>query len=153
MIVAVACDHGGLTIKSAVVEAVKACGHEVLDLGTHSTERVDYPDFAEKAGLALQQGKADRAVAICSSGVGVCITLNKMKGVYAAICHDTYSAHQGVEHDNMNALCLGGQIIGPQLAYELVTAFLKAGFFNEGRYKQRTDKILAIEKRETRTSE
>lgn len=145
MRVVVAADHGGYPLKDVVLEAVREAGHRVTDLGTFSPESVDYPDFAAKAGLALQNGEADRAVIICGSGVGICIAANKMKGVYAAICHDTYSAHQGVEHDNMNALCLGARIIGPALAKELVTAFLSASFAGEPRLVRRADKVKGLE--------
>jgi ribose 5-phosphate isomerase B len=148
MRVAVACDHAGYPLKQAILEIIKSAGHETLDLGTNSMESVDYPDFAEKAGRAIQQGDVERAVIVCGSGVGACIAANKMKGVYAAICHDTYSAHQGVEHDNMNALCLGGRIIGPELANELVKVFLAAQFSHEERHKRRVNKILSIEKKE-----
>jgi ribose 5-phosphate isomerase B len=129
MRIGVASDHAGFPLKAAVIETVIECGHEVVDLGTENAEKkVDFPDYAEKAALALQQKQIDRAVLICGSGAGVSIAANKFKGVYAAICHDTYTAHQGVEHDNMNALCLGGRIIGPEPAKEIVKAFLKAEF-------------------------
>jgi ribose 5-phosphate isomerase B len=146
MKIVVANDHSGFPIKKAVLEAIEAAGHEVLDLGTYTDERVDYPDFAERAGRALISGEADRGVVICGSGIGVCITTNKMKGVYAGLCHDTYSAHQGVEHDNMNMLCMGGQIVGPTLAKEIVTAFLGASLMDVDRYKNRINKFKAIEK-------
>ena len=146
MKVAVACDHGGFPLKDTVIAALLETGHQPVDFGTHSPDRVDFPDFIQKAGLAVQQGEADRGIVLCGSGVGACIAANKIKGVYAAICHDTYSAHQGVEHDNMNVLCLGGRIIGPEVARELVLAFLSAHFFNTGNYKIRVDKILDIEK-------
>ncbi len=145
MRVVIACDHAGFRIKEAVIEAVKTNGHEVLDVGVFSADRVDYPDFAEKAGWAIINGDADRGVVICGSGVGVNITLNKMKGIYAALCHDTYSAHQGVEHDDMNVLCLGGQIIGPELAKELVSAFINAELMDIERYKNRINKFKKIE--------
>jgi ribose 5-phosphate isomerase B len=146
MRVAVSADHGGFPLKDTVIAAVRAAGHQAIDLGTFGPESVDYPDFAEKAGLALQRGEADRAVILCGSGVGICIAANKMQGVYAAICHDTYSAHQGVEHDNMNALCLGARVIGPELAKELVTAFLSASFADEPRLVRRADKVKVMEK-------
>jgi len=145
MRIAVSCDHAGFSIKSAVIEAVQECGHEVIDLGTYSSDRVDYPDFAEKAGNQIINGEADRAIVMCGSGVGVNITLNKMKGVYAALCHDTYSAHQGVEHDDMNALCLGGEIIGTSLVKEIVRSFLRAKFNNIDRYQNRINKYKHIE--------
>lgn len=147
MRIAVASDHGGYPLKPVVIEAVKKAGHEVLDFGTDDAiTRVDFPDFAEKAAKALQQNQADRAILICGSGVGVCISANKFKGVYASVCHDTYSAHQGVEHDNMNALCLGGRIIGPELANEIVKAFLAAKFDSDPRFAKRVQKIKNFEK-------
>ena len=145
MKIAVANDHAGFPIKKAVIEAIESTGNEVVDLGAYSEERCDFPDFAEKAGRALIAGEVDRAVVICGSGIGVSITANKMKGVYAGLCHDIYSAHQGVEHDNMNMLCMGGQIIGPTLAKEIVTAFLGASMLKVDRYQRRVDKIRKIE--------
>ena len=145
MKIAVANDHAGFPIKEAVLEAIKEAGHEVIDLGTNTPDRVDYPDFAEKAGRALIAGEADRAVVICGSGIGVNITANKMKGVYAGLVSDIYSAHQGVEHDNMNMLCMGGQIVGPTLAKEIVKAFLSASMMDVDRYKNRINKFKAIE--------
>lgn len=149
MKVAVACDHAGFPLKNVVLDAVRAAGHEVLDLGTNSVEAVDYPDFSEKLGQALQSGAAERGVLLCGSGVGACIAANKMQGVYSAICHDTYSAHQGVEHDDMNVLCLGARVIGPELVYELVSTFLAARFVGndpgQERHKRRVGKVRRIE--------
>jgi ribose 5-phosphate isomerase B len=145
MIVAIATDHGGFPIKEAVIEAVREAGHELLDLGAYDQESTDYPDFAERAGLAIQQGKADRAVLMCGSGVGISIAANKMDGIYACVCHDTYTARQGVEHDGMNALCLGGRVIGTELTKELVNAFLAANFSAEERHQRRTGKIKTLE--------
>jgi ribose 5-phosphate isomerase B len=145
MKIVVANDHAGFPIKEAVLEAIKEAGHEVIDLGAYTADRVDYPDFAEKAGRALIAGEADRAVVICGSGIGVNITANKMKGVYAGLVSDIYSAHQGVEHDNMNMLCMGGQIVGPTLAKEIVKAFLGASLMDVDRYKNRINKFKAIE--------
>jgi RpiB/LacA/LacB family sugar-phosphate isomerase len=145
MIVAVACDHAGFYLKQAVIEAVHAAGHEALDLGAFSSERVDYPDYAEKVGRSIQEGKTERGILLCGSGVGICVAANKLAGIYASVCHDTYSAHQGVEHDNMNVLCLGARIIGPELAKEVVEAFLGARFRQEERYIRRFQKIKAIE--------
>ncbi|HNZ13665.1 MAG TPA: ribose 5-phosphate isomerase B [Anaerolineaceae bacterium] len=147
MRIAVACDHGGFPLKETVVQTVLQAGHDVLDLGTNSPAAVDYPDFAERAGRALQNGEADRAIVLCGSGVGACIAANKMKGVYAGVCHDVYSAHQGVEHDNMNVLCLGARIIGIELAKELVAAFLNAKFSTEERHRRRVAKVLELEKK------
>ncbi|MCE1255729.1 MAG: ribose 5-phosphate isomerase B [Anaerolineae bacterium] len=149
MRIGVASDHAGFPLKSVVIETVKNAGHEVIDYGTDSAEkRVDFPDFAEKAARALQEKSIDRAILICGSGVGVCISANKFKGVYAAICHDIYSAHQGVEHDNMNALCLGGRIIGPEPAAEIVKAYLAANFIEDPRFINRVQKIKNFEKQE-----
>lgn len=145
MKVAVACDHAGFPLKDEIVAAILQTGNEVLDLGTYNQEPVDYPDYAEKAGRAILQGQAERAVILCGSGVGASIAANKIKGIYACMCHDTYSAHQGVEHDNMNTLCLGGRVIGGELAKEIVKAFLGAKFCNEERHKRRTGKIIALE--------
>ena len=150
MKIAIACDHGGFPLKETVIEAVRAAGHEVLDLGTDSAASVDYPDFAEKLGRAIQNGDAERGVLMCGSGVGANIAANKMNGVYAAICHDTYSAHQGVEHDDMNVLCLGSRIIGPEPAKEIVNAFLAARFVGndpgEERHARRVEKVRKLER-------
>jgi ribose 5-phosphate isomerase B len=146
MRIALACDHGGYPLKSAIKECILADGYPVLDLGTDGIESVDYPDFAEKLGLAIINGEAERGILICGSGVGACIAVNKIKGVYAGLCHDTYSAHQGVEHDNMNVLCLGARVIGNELAKELVDAFLRARFSNEERHVRRLNKVYEIEK-------
>ncbi len=145
MIVALACDHGGYPLKEAIKERIVEDGFEVLDLGTDSTAAVDYPDFAEKLGLAIIHGDAERGVLVCGSGVGACIAANKIKGIYAGLCHDSYSAHQGVEHDRMNVLCLGARVIGDELAKELVNAFLKAQFSAEERHIRRINKVLKIE--------
>ena len=115
MRIAIASDHAGFPIKATVIQAVKDAGHEPMDLGTNSADSVDYADFAEKLGRVIKQGQAERGVLICGSGVGDCIAANKMVGIYAAICHDTYSAHQGVEHDAMNVLCIGGRVVGPEV--------------------------------------
>lgn len=146
MKVAVASDHGGFSMKQTVLNAVRAAGHESLDLGVNSAEvSVDYPDYAEKIGRAIQRGEAQRGIVLCGSGVGACIAANKMKGIFAAICHDTYSAHQGVEHDNMNVLCLGARIVGPELISELTTAFLRATFSGEERFVRRLSKVQRLE--------
>jgi ribose 5-phosphate isomerase B len=146
MKIALACDHGGYPLKNVIKECVLECGHIVIDLGTDSTESVDYPDFAEKLGLAITQGEAERGILICGSGVGASIAANKIKGIYAGLCHDTYSAHQGVEHDNMNVLCLGARVIGDELAKELVNAFLNAQFSHGERHVRRVNKVYKIEK-------
>ena len=149
MIVAVGCDHGGFPIKEAVLNAVRSAGHEPLDLGTDSSAPVDYPDYVEKVGSSIQLGNAQRGILICGSGVGACIAGNKMKGIYASVCHDTYSAHQGVEHDDMNVLCLGARIIGEELAREVVLSFLSARFIGndpgENRHARRVDKVRKLE--------
>jgi ribose 5-phosphate isomerase B len=145
MRIAIANDHAGFFIKDEIINLLQQLEHEVIDLGSYDQEPVDYPDYAEKAGRAIQQGQADRAIVICGSGVGACIASNKIKGVYACVCHDTYSAHQGVEHDNMNTLCLGARIIGQDLAKEIVAAFLNARFSNEIRHERRVNKILELE--------
>jgi len=145
MRIAVACDHAGYPLKKIVLDTIREEGHEVLDLGTDGLDSVDYPDFVQLAGEAIQEKKVDRCVLICGSGVGACIAANKMNGVYAATCHDTYSAHQGVEDDAMNVICLGARIIGPELAKELVRSFLMAEFSNEVRHKRRVQKVRKME--------
>ena len=149
MKIAIACDHAGFPIKDTVIETVKNAGHEPIDLGTHSTDSVDYVDFAIKLGKSIQGGEAERGIMLCGSGVGACIAANKMKGIYAGICHDTYSAHQGVEHDAMNVLCLGGRIIGPELVKEIVPVFLNARFLGhdpgEERHARRVGKVRKLE--------
>jgi RpiB/LacA/LacB family sugar-phosphate isomerase len=147
MKIAVGSDHAGFTLKQEVAESLRKQGFDVVDVGTNSTEAVDYPDFAEKTALAVKEGRAERAVLVCGSGVGACVAANKVTGIRAAICHDTYTAHQGVEHDDMNVLVLGGRIIGPALAHELVQAFVKARYTAEERHARRLAKVLAIEKR------
>ncbi len=145
MRIAIACDHGGYPLKAAVIEFVKEAGHKPLDLGTYGPERVDYPDYAEKVGRAIQAGEADRGILLCGSGIGACIAANKMRGIYAGVCHDTYSAHQGVEHDDMNVLCLGARVVGDAVAGELVHAFLGAMFTHEERHARRAGKVRKLE--------
>ncbi len=145
MKIAIAADHGGFPLKAPIVEMLRAAGHEVSDLGTHSTEAVDYPDYAEAVGRAVQNGQAERGIILCGSGVGACVAANKLRGIRAGLCHDTYSAHQSVEHDDVNVLCLGARIIGVELALEVVRAFVEARFSNEERHRRRLDKILALE--------
>ena len=147
MRVAVGSDHAGFQLKRLLGECVRELGHECLDLGAPDETPSDYPDFAEAVGLAVKEGKAQRGIVTCGSGVGACVAANKIPGVRAAICHDTYSAHQGVEHDDMNVLVLGGRIIGVSLAREIVHAFLAAEFSNEARHARRLDKVKALEKR------
>jgi RpiB/LacA/LacB family sugar-phosphate isomerase len=145
MRVAVGTDHAGFSLKKSVLETVKLFGHEILDLGVYSEEKADYPDYAIKVGEAITSGSADRGILLCGSGVGVCIAANKISGIYASVCHDTYSAHQGVEHDGMNVLCMGGRIIGTELAMDIVKAFLSAKFIEGDNYIRRVNKIKAIE--------
>jgi ribose 5-phosphate isomerase B len=149
MKIAVACDHAGFLLKKTIMETVCAAGNEVLDLGTDSAQPVDYPDYAEKLGHFIQSEQAERGILICGSGVGACIAANKMKGVYACVCHDTYSAHQGVEHDDMNVLCIGPRVIGPELAKEIVRVFLAARFVGydpgQERHARRVGKIRNLE--------
>ena len=149
MKVAVACDHAGFPLKETVLEAIRAAGHEVVDLGTNSTAPVDYPDMAEKAGRAIQRQQVERGIVLCGSGVGAALAASKMIGVRAGVCHDTYSAHQCVEHDDVNMLALGARVIGPDVAVEIVRAFLAAKFTGEERHLRRVNKILAIERSET----
>lgn len=148
MKIAMAADHGGLPLKEGLAKLVESLGHEVLDLGAHQYDKDDdYPDFARYIGQAIQHGQAERGILLCGSGVGASIAATKMKGVRASVCHDAYSAGQGVEHDDMNVLCLGSRIIGPSTAEVLVKAFLAAEFIGEGdnKYQRRLDKVLAIE--------
>jgi len=145
MKIGVACDHAGFPLKKLALDVVQACGYEALDLGTNNELCVDYPDFAEKVGRLIQDGQIDRGIVLCGSGVGASIAANKMKGVYAGVCHDTYSAHQGVEHDDMNVLCLGARIVGSELAREIIGSFLRANFSNEERHLRRVGKIKNLE--------
>jgi RpiB/LacA/LacB family sugar-phosphate isomerase len=140
-------DHGGYSLKEDVAAALRRDGHDVLDVGTHSSESVDYPDFAEAVGQAVIQRRAERGVLICGSGVGASVAANKIPGIRAAICHDVYSAHQGVEHDDMNVLVLGGRIVATALAHELVQAFVRAHFSGEERHVRRLEKVKALEQR------
>ena len=146
MRVAVGADHAGFPLKARVLELVGALGHEPVDLGTHSTEPVDYPDIARAVGEAIQQGRAARGVLLCGSGVGASVAASKMRGVRSAVCHDTYSAHQGVEHDDMNVLALGARIIGPELMVELVSAFLAARYSAAERHERRMRKVAELER-------
>ncbi len=152
MRVAIGADHAGFPLKEDVANALRKLGQDVLDLGAHRAEPSDdYPDFARAVGKAIVDGQADRGILICGSGVGVSVAANKMPGIRAAICHDTYSAHQGVEHDDMNVLVLGSRIIGTELAHELVRAFLGAQFTGEERHLRRLAKVKAIEDQSLRT--
>jgi ribose 5-phosphate isomerase B len=145
--VAAAFDHRGVRLRGRVLREIEALGHEVVDLGVDTdAEMVDYPDKAREVGEAIRSGETERAVFVCGSGVGASIAACKLPGVRAAVCHDPYSAHQGVEHDDMNVLCLGSDVVGPELAPELVRAFLHAQFNGGGRYVQRLKKVEAMER-------
>lgn len=148
MKIAIASDHAGFELKEEIRKHVAGLGHEVLDLGAYNTEPSDYPDFAERVGCALHAKDAERGILICGSGVGVSVAANKMPGIRAAMCHDTYSAHQGVEHDDMNVLVLGARIIGYALAFDLVSSYLNAHFqSDQERFVRRLDKVKSIEAR------
>jgi ribose 5-phosphate isomerase B len=145
--VAVAFDHRGVHLRDKVIETLEAERHSVVDLGTNTdAHRVDYPDKAREIGEAVKDGRAERGILVCGSGVGASVAACKIAGIRAAICHDPYSAHQGVEHDDMNVLCLGSEIIGPSLAAELVRAFLGARFDGGERYVERLEKVAAMER-------
>ena len=145
MKVIIGSDHAGFPYKVILVDVLKKTGYEVLDVGTHNTQPTDYPDHAAAVATALQNGYGDRGILICGSSVGVSIAANKFKGIRAGVCHDTYSAHQGVEHDDVNILCLGERVVGIELAKDIVFAFLKAVFSNEERHVKRLAKITSIE--------
>jgi ribose 5-phosphate isomerase B len=146
MQIAIGADHGGFPIKADLVALLKKLGHEVVDVGAHTLDSSDdYPDLARAVGQAVQRGEAERGIVICGSGVGACVAANKMRGIRAGVCHDTYSAHQGVEHDNMNVLCLGGRVVGIEVARELVQAFVGARFSGEERHARRVAKVAALE--------
>ena len=147
MKIALGSDHAGFELKESVKALLSKEKHEVLDLGTHNTDPVDYPDFAEAVGLAVRDAKANRGILVCGSGVGASVAANKIPGVRAGLCHDHYSAHQGVEHDDMNVLVLGGRVIGESVALELVRAFLNAQYTKEDRHQRRLEKVKSIEAR------
>lgn len=147
MRVAIGADHRGFLLKQDLVTYLKELNHEILDLGTHRADSVDYPDSAEAVGLAILNGQADRGILICGSGVGASVAANKLPGIRAGLCHDRYSAHQGVEHDDMNVLVLGARVIGPALAQELARAFLEARFSGEERHRRRLEKVKSLEAR------
>ena len=139
-------DHAGFELKEYLYRRLSEDGYEIVDVGAHEFDKDDdYPDFAKAVGRAVAAGQGDRGILVCGSGVGACVTANKIRGVRACLCHDIYSATQGVEHDDMNVLCLGGQIVGKILAAKLVHGFLSAEYIASGRYKRRVDKILALE--------
>ena len=149
MKVVVGCDHAGFPLKDIVLESVRAAGDKVIDVGSFTPDAVDFPDITKRVGEKIQAGEAERGILLCGSGVGACIAANKMKGVYASICHDTYSAAQGVAHDNMNVLCLGGRVVGSELVRALVHAFLTARYIGNDkggeRLARRVAKIVQME--------
>jgi len=147
MKIAIASDHAGFELKKRVKTLLLDLKHKVLDLGTRNTKPVDYPDFAEAVGLAVRDGKAERGILVCGSGVGASVAANKIPVVRAGLCHDHYSAHQGVEHDDMNVLVMGGRVIGESVALELVRAFLDSQYTREDRHQRRLEKVKAIEGR------
>jgi ribose 5-phosphate isomerase B len=142
---AIGCDHGGFPLKQRIASVVQQAGHDVVDCGTDSDCAVDYPDFARRVGETILAKQADRGILICGSGVGISVAASKIPGIRAAVCHDTYSAHQGVEHDDMNVLCIGARIVGQEVAAELVHAFINARFTHEERHERRLAKVLEIE--------
>src|SRR5438045_4626980 len=147
MKIVIGSDHAGCELKNAMGDVLRGLGHAVLDIGAFNENPSDYPDFAEAVGRAVLDGRANRGVLICGSGVGASVAANKLVGIRAAVCHDTYSAHQGVEHDDMNVLVLGSRIIGPALAKELMEAFLRGVFTREERHMRRLKKVAALEER------
>ena len=152
MRIAIAADHGGYPLNERVIEELRAGGHEVEDFGTHDGSKPDdYPDYAWQVGTAVRDGRAEIGIVICGSGVGANVAANKIRGVRAALCGDTYSAHQSREHDDCNVLCLGARVVGSELAMEIVRAFVAARFTGEARHQRRLDKVLAIERREMNT--
>ncbi len=147
MNIALGVDHGGFALKQIVIDELKKLGHTIIDCGAYSLDPADdYPDFARAVGAAIQRGETERGIVICGSGVGASVAATKMRGIRAAVCHDTYSARQGVEHDDMNVLCLGARIVGDELVKELVRAFVSAKFSGAERHRRRLNKVLEIEK-------
>lgn len=149
MRIVIGADHAGYGLKGELANDLRASGHEIMDVGTHGSDPADYPDYAEAVGNALLKGRAERGILICGSGVGATVAANKIPGIRAAVCHDSYSARQGVEHDDMNVLVLGARVVGVELAREIVRAFLAARFSGEERHRRRLEKIRALEKRFT----
>lgn len=147
MKVAVASDHAGFPLKGRIIEELRREGHEVLDLGTGSTEPVDYPDFSRAVAEAVLAGRAERGVLLCGSGAGACVAANKFRGIRAATCHDSFSAHQAVEDDNANVMCMGARVVGPELAVDLVRAYLHARFSGLERHRRRLAKVAEFEER------
>lgn len=153
MRIAIGSDHAGFHLKDSLVPVLQQMGHTVVDKGTHNEDAVDYPDYAESVSVAVRTGDVERGIMICGSGVGASVAANKVDGVRAAVCHDTYSAHQGVEHDDMNVLVLGARIVGAALAIELVTAYLGATVSDEERHQRRMGKVRRLEARDWSASE
>jgi ribose 5-phosphate isomerase B len=147
MRIALAADHAGYALKDELAAKLAQQGHDVMDLGAHSAAPVDYPDSAEAVAAVIRNDQVDRGIIVCGSGAGVSIAANKFPGIRAAVCHDTYTAHQAVEHDDLNVLCLGARVVGPSLALDLVLAFLGASFSTEERHQRRLKKVLDIERR------
>lgn len=145
MKIALGADHAGFFLKEEIKKHVIYLGHQVQDVGTYDEHPVDYPDFAKKVAMAIIDAKVERGIMICGSGVGASIAANKIRSIRASVCHDTYSAHQGVEHDDMNILVLGARVIGSALAFDIVKSFLSAHFSNEERHKRRLEKVIALE--------
>ncbi len=148
--IVIGADHGGYHLKSALIDYLLMQGYEIIDVGAYNDESSDYPDFAKMVAERIIKGEAQRGIMICGSGVGASVAANKFKGIRASVCHDTYSARQGIEDDNMNVLCLGARIVGEYLAREIVTAFLNAEFKDEERYKRRLKKIEEFERQWTK---
>ena len=151
MRVVIGADHAGFELKGPIVEQLRVMGHVAVDVGTHNHDPVDYPDLAREVAEAILDGKADLGIVICGSGVGTCVAANKFPGIRAGICHDTYSAHQGREDDDINVLCLGARVVGRSLAQDIVKSFLGANFSGLPRHRRRLEKIAAIEKEHCRT--
>ncbi|PZC42953.1 MAG: ribose 5-phosphate isomerase B [Chloroflexi bacterium] len=146
MRISVAADHNGYELKNEISEILKRAGHDVIDIGPHSLDPLDdYPDYAKPLAESVSSGETNRGIMVCGSGVGASVAANKVKGVRAAVCHDIYSAHQGVEHDNMNVLCLGSRIVGTEVVRELVSAFISAAYTNEERHARRLNKVIEME--------
>jgi RpiB/LacA/LacB family sugar-phosphate isomerase len=150
MKVVIGSDHAGFALKNAMGDVLRSMGHEVLDIGAFNENPSDYPDFAEAVGRAILDGRAERGVLICGSGIGASVAANKLIGIRAGICHDTYSGHQGVEHDNMNVLVMGSRVVGEKLAEDIVRAYLPAKFTNEVRHARRLAKVAALEQKMVR---
>jgi len=150
MKVVIGSDHAGFALKNAMGDVLRSLGHEVLDIGAFNENPSDYPDFAEAVGRAILDGRAERGVLICGSGIGASVAANKLIGIRAGICHDTYSSHQGVEHDNMNVLVMGSRVVGEKLAEDIVRAYLPAKFTNEVRHVRRLAKVAALEQKMVR---